>query len=182
MTVPKYRIKATEIAKEDGLLNRGDKKANRGKTKEQIKEEEEGVLRKVIEDKMDIRGGYAKPKWTDVLWVQLLLLPLTAARWSYFYGRWLWQFGVCRREYGEGEKLYVIRRNMGLSQLQFDSLEEEEREDYLEQELWVKANFEEWKQAKEDAMRAKLAQSGKYKQYRRYMKNHGPDRMTFDDS
>ena len=48
MTVPKYRIKATEIAKEDGLLNRGDKKANRGKTKEQIKEEEEGVLRKVI--------------------------------------------------------------------------------------------------------------------------------------
>ena len=74
----------------------------------------------VIEDKMDIRGGYAKPKWTDVLWVQLLLLPLTAARWSYFYGRWLWQFGVCRREYGEGEKLYVIRRNMGLSQLQFD--------------------------------------------------------------
>ena len=64
----------------------------------------------------------------------------------------------------------------------FQSLEEEEREDYLEQELWVKANFEEWKQEKEDAMRAKLAQSGKYKQYRRYMKNHGPDRMTFDDS
>ena len=46
MTVPKYRIKATEIAKEDGLL-KADKKANRGKTKEQIKEEEEGVLRKV---------------------------------------------------------------------------------------------------------------------------------------
>ena len=69
---------------------------------------------------MDIRGGYAKPKWTDVLWVQLILLPLTACRWSYFYGRWLWKFGVCRQEYGEEEKLYVIRRNMGLSQLQFD--------------------------------------------------------------
>ena len=46
MTVPKYRLKATEIAKEDGLL-KNDKKANRGKTKEQIKEEEESVLRKV---------------------------------------------------------------------------------------------------------------------------------------
>jgi len=181
MTVPKYRIKATEIAKEDGLL-KGDKKANRGKTKERIKEEEESVLRKVIEDKMDIRGGYAKPKWTDVLWVQLILLPLTACRWSYFYGRWLWKFGVCRQEYGEEEKLYVIRRNMGLSQLQFDALEEEEREDYLDQELWVKENFKEWKQEKEDAMKAKLAQSGRYKAYRRYMKNHGPDRMTFDDS
>ena len=62
------------------------------------------------------------------------------------------------------------------------SLDEEEREDYLDQELWVKSNFREWKQEKEDAMRAKLAQSGRYKQYRRYMRNHGPDRMTFDDS
>lgn len=181
MTVPKYRLKATEIAKEDGLL-KNDKKANRGKTKEQIKEEEESVLRKVIEDKMDIRGGYAKPKWTDVLWVQLVLLPLTVCRWTYFYGRWLWKFGICRQEYGRDEQLYVIRRNMGLSQLQFDSLEEDEKEDYLEQELWVGSNFKEWKQEKEDALRAKLAQSGKYKQYRRYMRNHGPDRMTFDDS
>ena len=48
MTVPKYRLKATEIAKEDGLLKAAtDKKANRGKTKEQIKEQEESVLRKV---------------------------------------------------------------------------------------------------------------------------------------
>ena len=69
---------------------------------------------------MDIRGGYAKPKWTDVLWVQLFLLPITTCKWAYFYGRWLWKFGLCRQEYGEEEKLYVIRRNMGLSQLQFD--------------------------------------------------------------
>ena len=31
-------------------------------------------------------------------------------------------------------------------------------------------------------MRAKMVQSGRYKQYKRYMRNHGPDRMTFDDS
>ena len=42
MTVPKYRIQATEIAKADGMLKR-DKKLDRGKTKEQIKEEEEKV-------------------------------------------------------------------------------------------------------------------------------------------
>ena len=40
---------ATEMAKSDGLLNKQtDKKANRGKSKEQIKEEEEGIIRKVI--------------------------------------------------------------------------------------------------------------------------------------
>jgi hypothetical protein len=30
-------------------------------TKQQLKEEEEQIIRKVIEDKMDIRGVYAKP-------------------------------------------------------------------------------------------------------------------------
>ena len=42
MTVPKYRIQATEIAKNDGLMKR-DKKLDKGKTKEQIKEEDEKV-------------------------------------------------------------------------------------------------------------------------------------------
>lgn len=69
---------------------------------------------------MDIRGGYAKPKVTDILWVQLVFLPWTLASWAYFYGRWFWKFGVRREEYGEAEKLYVIRKNMGLSQGQFD--------------------------------------------------------------
>ena len=68
---------------------------------------------------MDIQGGYAKPKWTDVLWVQLVLLPLTICRWTYFYARWFWKFGVKREEYGEEEKLYVIRKNMKLSQGHF---------------------------------------------------------------
>lgn len=180
-TVPKYRIQATEIAKEDGLLKK-DKKADRGKSKEQIKEEEEKILRKVIEDKMDIQGGYAKPKWTDVLWVQLVFLPWTICTWTYFYSRWLWKFGIMREEYGEEEKLYVIRKKLGMSVGQFSSLPEEEKEDYLDQELWIGSNFDVWKQEKDDEMRAKMVQSGRYKQYRRYMRNHGPDRMTFDDS
>jgi DnaJ family protein C protein 25 len=51
MTVPKYRIQATEIAKEDGQL-KTDKKANRGKTKEQIREQEESIIRKESERKI----------------------------------------------------------------------------------------------------------------------------------
>ena len=69
---------------------------------------------------MDIRGGYAKPKITDILWIQLIFLPWTMCKWVYFYTRWFWKFGVCKEEYGEEEKLYVIRKNMNLSQGQFD--------------------------------------------------------------
>ena len=46
VTVPKYRIQATEIAKEDGLMKR-DKKADKGKSKEEIKQEDEKVIRSV---------------------------------------------------------------------------------------------------------------------------------------
>merc|ERR1719422_813861 len=178
--IPKYRIQATEIAKSEGLLKR-DKKADRGKSKETIKEEEENVIRQIISDKMDIKGGYAKPHWSDVLWIQLIIFPYTFYTWSQFYFRWLWKFGIKREEYGRDEKLYVIRKNLGVSQGQFDQMEEEEIEDMLEEELWIKDKFKVWKEQKDAEMRIKMAQSGRYKQYRRYMKNHGNDRMTFED-
>ena len=108
--IPKYRIQATEIAKSEGLLKR-DKKADRGKSKETIKEEEENVIRQIISDKMDIKGGYAKPHWADVLWIQLVIFPYTFYKWSQFYLRWLWRFGILREEYGREEQLYVIRFN-----------------------------------------------------------------------
>jgi len=178
--IPKYRIQATEIAKSEGLLKR-DKKADRGKSKETIKEEEENVIRQIISDKMDIKGGYAKPHWSDVLWIQLVIFPYTFYKWSQFYLRWLWKFGILREEYGRDEKLYVIRKNLGVSVGQFSQMEDEEVEDMLEGELWIKDKFKVWKEEKDAEMRVKMAQSGRYKQYRRYMKNHGSDRMTFED-
>ena len=181
VTVPKYRMKATEIAKSDGMLKR-DKKLDKGKTKDQIKEEEENVIRSIVQEKMDIQGCYAKPNVWDVLLVQLVILPYTTFLWVQFYSRWIWKFGICRQEYGPEERIYVIRRNMKLSEGQFNALTEDEREDFLDQELWIREKFDEWKKSKEEEMRIKMAQSGRYKQYRRYMKNHGTDRMTFDDS
>jgi len=178
--IPKYRIQATEVAKADGLLKR-DKKAERGRSREEVKEAEETVIRGIIADKMDIKGGYAKPHWTDVLWVQLVLLPLTMYRWTEFYVVWLWRFGLLREEYGREEQLHVIRKLLGVSQGQFAQLEEEEVEDMLDQQLWIKDNFTVWKEQKDAEKRIKMAESGRYKQYRRYMKNHGSDRMTFED-
>merc|ERR1711874_667589 len=111
MGVPKYRIQATEIAKTEGLL------------------------------KKDIKGGYAPPHWSEVLWVQLVILPYTLYRWAAFYLRWLWKFGIKREEYGEEEKRYVIRKNLGISVGQFSQMEEDQLEEMMELELWVKEKF-----------------------------------------
>ncbi|XP_043215946.1 dnaJ homolog subfamily C member 25 homolog [Amphibalanus amphitrite] len=180
VTVPKYRLRAQQIAKEEKLLDH--LKRNKKMSKDDARQEEEKILREIVRDRMDIRGGYAKPEWTDVLWVQLVLLPYTLATWVYWYGRWFWKFTLLGHEYGTEEKLYLIRRNMGISRTQFDAMEEHTKEDYLEMELWKKDEFAEWKRQQEEELKLKLANSAQHKQYRRYMKNHGPGRMYFDDS
>lgn len=53
LTVPKYRNKAVDLAREKGLLDFQKKKKN--KSKNEIKEEMDAVIRQVLEDNMDIR-------------------------------------------------------------------------------------------------------------------------------
>ncbi|CAG5121775.1 unnamed protein product [Candidula unifasciata] len=172
----KYRSKAKDIALAEGLLN-NKKKGKR--SKEEIKEEEEATIKRIIEDKMDIRGGYQKPQITDVLWVQLVLFPYHILKYIAWWVRWVWKFTIKREEYGQEEKLHIIRKNLGLSQLQFEALEESEIEEYLHKQLWIKAHYKEWKEKKEKEMKSKLAENSRYKMYRRYLKKGGPGQMTF---
>lgn len=179
VTVPKYRIKAVDIAKKEGFYGANKKRDRR--RKEEIKEEEENMLKKILEDQVDIRGGYRKPSIQNVLWVQLVMLPYTIAAYAWWYGRWMWKFTLGRQELGMQEKCYLIRRHMGLSREQWDDLEERERERFLEDKLWIKAHFLVWKKKQDEEMRAKLAESARYKSYRRYMRNHGPGQINFEE-
>lgn len=181
MTVPKYRNRALEIAQQQGILQ-GNQKRARGKSKSEQKEEQELIIRSIIEDKMDIKGAYAKPTVFDILWVQLITLPYTIVMYLAWYFMWFWKHTILKQPYNHEEKLYIIRKFLNMSQHQFESLEDDEKDEYLELELWKKENFELWHEQKEENMKKQLAESSRYKQYRRYMKNHGVGRMTFDDS
>lgn len=185
MTVPKYRIKAMEILSEqqklDDSTNKNGKKSRNKVSKAELKEEQERKIREIIEEKMDIKGAYAKPRIYDVLWVQIIILPYTIAKYLHWYFSWIWRFTILRQPYGDEQKLYLIRKFMKLGQYQFDGLEDYEKQNFLDMELWIKENFVEWKTEQEEEMKAKLAESSRHKSYRRYMKNHGPGRMTFED-
>ncbi|XP_064477515.1 dnaJ homolog subfamily C member 25 homolog [Ornithodoros turicata] len=179
VTVPKYRIKAVDIAKKEGFYNASKKRDRR--RKEEIKEEEENMLKKILEDQVDIRGGYRKPTLRNILWVQLVMLPYSLGTFLWWHGRWLWKFTLQRQELGMEERSYLIRYYMGLSQEQWDDLEDKDRERYFADGLWVKEKFLAWKKQQDEEMRAKLAESARYKSYRRYMKNHGPGQINFED-
>lgn len=188
MTVPKYRNKALEIAAQqqkngvDPSAGKSTKGKGRNKlSKAEQKEELDRTIRQIIEEKMDIKGAYAKPKITDVLWIQLMILPYTIALYFLWHARWIWKFTILKHPYGEEEKFYIIRKYMGLGQHQFNGIEDDEKQSYLDMELWIKENFLEWKQEQEENIKKSYAESSRHKQMRRYLKNHGVGRMTFED-
>ncbi|XP_022124565.1 dnaJ homolog subfamily C member 25 homolog [Pieris rapae] len=180
MTVPKYRNRALDIAKDETKESQG--KGKNKKSKAELKEEQDRIIRRVIEENMDIKGAYAKPEIKDILWIQLIMLPYTITYYIYWYVRWLWNYTILKKPYGDEEKLYLIRKYMQLGQHQFNALEDSERQSFLDKELWIKENFTVWKDLKEEETKKSLAENNKYKQYRRYIKSHGIGRMTFDDS
>lgn len=93
---------------------------------------------------------------------------------------WTINFNLLGKPYGMEEKLYLLRKNLGLGANQFNAIEDETLDDYLRKELWIKEKFKVWKAQQEEEMKAKMAESNRYKSYRRYMKNN-KSRMTFED-
>lgn len=141
-TVPKYRIQATELAKQQGLLNRTKEKGKNRRSKEEIREEEEEIIRDIIKNKIDIKGGYQKPNISDILLFKIILFPYHMCLYVVWYWSWIYRFNIRGEEYGEEEKLYIIRKYMKMSQAQFDSLEDHLRQTFMERKLWIKENYE----------------------------------------
>lgn len=191
LTVPKYRNKAIEIIKQreaaNGVptaeTNGATKRAARASkpSKAELKEKAEHDIRLVIIENMDIKGAYAKPEWTDILWWQLIILPYTLVKYVGWHAAWLVKFTLLKREYGDAEKLYLIRKLLGMGVHQFSGVDAEQQQEYLRLELWRKDRFLEWKQEEEEEQVKAMADNPRHKQYRRYMKNHGTSRMTFED-
>ncbi|XP_075885447.1 dnaJ homolog subfamily C member 25 [Nelusetta ayraudi] len=181
VTVPKYRIQATEIAKQQGLLNRAKEKGKNRRSKEEIREQEEEVIRDIIKNKIDIKGGYQKPNLSDILLCQIVLSPYYLSHYVAWYASWVYRFTICREEYGEQEQLYIIRRYLKMSQAQFDSLDESNKQTFLQKQLWIRENFELYRKEQEEEMKVKMATDPRMKRYRRWMRNEGPGRLTFSD-
>lgn len=180
--MPKYRNKALEIIQKQDLGPKATgKKAKSKLSKTEQKEETELTIRNIIIKNMDIKGAYAKPKITDVLWLQLLMSPYTMSKYALWHLRWTWKFTFLKKPYGDDEKLYLIRKHMQMGLHQFNGIEDEQKQSYLDMELWIKENFLAWKQEQDEEMKLSMADNPRYKQYRRYMKNHGNSRMTFED-
>lgn len=183
MQNPKFRNQALQIIHQEGLLEgKGSKgKSKNKRSKDEKKREEERVLREVVENSIDIKGGYSKAGINDTAWVQLIISPYTFYKWSAWYVRWTYKFRFMKQEYGDEEKEYLTYTNLGLTATYWDALDDDSKEGYMERELWVPDNLEEYQEEQEEEMRVKMAESGRHKMWRRYMKAGGPGNMTFGE-
>ena len=173
---PKYQNGALEIARKRGLLPSEEVRGRRDR--KLLKEEMEEIIRQIIEENMDIRGGYKKPSIYDTLLWYLISLPYTIYLYFIWKVKWFWKYWVKKEEYDDEAKLYLIRKNMGLSESQFACMGDE-HDSFLDEELWRKEAYESWKEAKESEEKERLANSGRYKRYRRYMKSQAGSKISF---
>ncbi|XGW11105.1 hypothetical protein V3C99_012534 [Haemonchus contortus] len=168
VTVGKFRNMAINAGVERGVLEID----NKGKLKKIKGQNNEDVIRSIIEENMDVRGGYKKESVYDTLAWHCIVFPYTAFVYLSWYAKWILKYWIKREEYDEEAKLHLIRKYLGMSQNQFNCMTDEEHDDMLTRELWIHDNFKKWKAERDAEEQEKLLQSGRYKRYKRSMKNN----------
>ncbi|KAF7635738.1 J domain-containing protein [Meloidogyne graminicola] len=173
----KFRSMAVEIARERGVLD-FDKLTGKVKKKQK---NGDLVFSSIIEENINISGGYRPPSVYQTLAWQLIILPLTLLGQMRWGASWVFNFWICKRDYDDEAKLYLIRRNLKLSEEQFQSTDQKLIDEYLIKELWKKPVFDQWKLEKDLEEKEKLAKSGRYKQYQRFQRKQAGSTISFLD-
>eukprot|EP01016_Furgasonia_blochmanni_P043383 TRINITY_DN5882_c0_g1_i3.p1 TRINITY_DN5882_c0_g1~~TRINITY_DN5882_c0_g1_i3.p1 ORF type:complete len:254 (+),score=42.22 TRINITY_DN5882_c0_g1_i3:64-825(+) len=135
-------------------------------------------IRKEVKATFVVEGGYAKPTFLDLILFQLVFSPFFLGRWLYYHLRWIILFNILKRPYGDEEKLEIIRGHMQYPQNRWKHVPEDQKQLYLENELWIPAKFAEYTKEEKERRKQELADSARYKQYQRYMKKHGKNAQT----
>uniref|UniRef100_A0A0K0F8H6 DnaJ homolog subfamily C member 25 (inferred by orthology to a human protein) n=1 Tax=Strongyloides venezuelensis TaxID=75913 RepID=A0A0K0F8H6_STRVS len=175
VTVPKYRQLATNIAVERKLISYDAK----GKLIKNKGVDFEKIIRDIIEENMDIRGGYKKESFYDTLLVQLIIFPYTFVKLLFWFGRWYYKYNILKEELEEEDKIYLICKYLNMTESQFHCLEEYEQDEIFERSCWIKENALEYKEDKDREEKEKLMKSAQYRRYKRYMKNNAGNTISF---
>lgn len=173
----KFRNMAIDIAKERGVLDFD--KLGKIKKKQKSGRDPEDIISEIIEENINISGGYKNASVYDTLVWQIVVLPRTAYHYLIWWFIWAKKYWIDKQEYDEEAKLYLIRKYLKLSEDQFHALEPKLHDEYLAKELWKKPEFDKWKEAKDIEDKEKQAKSGRYKQYQRYMKKNAGSTISF---
>ncbi|CAD5219638.1 unnamed protein product [Bursaphelenchus okinawaensis] len=175
----KFRNMALDMAKERKLIEFD--KNGKIKKKQSSGVDPDQILGLIIEENISISGGYKRATVRNTLLFYILISPYTLFISAIWWSKWIKKYWINKEEYDKEAKLYLIRKNLGISEDHFNGLEDHLIHDYLEKEIWKKEEFDKWKAAREEEEKEELAKSGRYRQYRRYMKKQAGQTISFLD-
>lgn len=141
----------------------------------------EKIEQEVFESEVRVSGsGGVRPSVQRLVGFRALMLPVSVARGLWGFVRWHWRFSVRGEEYGEEDRVDLTRRALRLPEGAWAEMEPQAQQELLVRELWRPEQLEaylaelaEQREAQQEAMREKMAQSGAYKRAKRWMRrNH----------
>lgn len=80
----------------------------------------EEVLGQIIEENISVSGGYKKESIKDTLFFYILMLPIELYHQSIWWAKWARKYWINKEEFDEEAKLYLIRKNLKISEDQFN--------------------------------------------------------------
>lgn len=109
---------ALSIAQERKLLEFD--RNGKPKKKQANGAEVDKVLGSIIEEHINVSGGYKKESLKDTLLYALIICPYTIILYVVWWVKWYHKYNIKKEEYDDDAKMYLIRKNLGLSEDQYN--------------------------------------------------------------
>ena len=147
------------------------------KSAKKLSKQEKRLLKAELVDKfltmkskeLDVKGGYKKLVWHELIIVQFLICPYTIPRRCYHFFAYILR--VIRNTPTEEDKRFWTRCALKMKSLQWEQLDDEEKADFVSRKLWISANLSQYqKEKQEEYLRSNPNQM---KRYLRWKKNNG---------
>lgn len=100
----------------------------------------------------------------------LFLARYTFSLYLWWHVDWYMRISWRGEEYTDDDRIYLIRRNLGLSEVQWNCVSEEMKDEAWDAEAWDSRKCTEWQQAKAQEQHEKIKNSAQYKRYKRWQK------------
>lgn len=93
------------------------------------REEAEGMIN------LDV-VGLDEPNWRNLIVFRIIAFPGHVAKLAMWNLTWIINYRIKKREYSDDDKVYLIQKNLKISEKEWEELSEKDKELYFREELW----------------------------------------------
>ena len=129
------------------------KKSSKGKQKVSMKEKKQKeqdlllpIVTELVNEMTNFGGGFHQPSWRDLMIISLLKLPFKIMSGTFWQMKY-WVRRLQKKELNDEEKNVLTEHAVG--PVSWDIASDEERQEMVQRELWVKKNLLDWKEEQE---------------------------------